>query len=61
MKYLQDLSDHYHDNIPINQTSFIELLVEIIKEYLSNADDLKSLKDHSNSSYKEIVYQNLYL
>lgn len=61
MNYLQELSDHYHDNIPINQTSFIQLLVEIIKQYLSNAEDLKSLSDHSDSAYKEIIYQNLYL
>jgi hypothetical protein len=61
MNYLQELSDHYHDNIPINQTSFIQLLVEIIKQYLSDAEDLKSLSDHSDSAYKEIIYQNLYL
>ena len=59
--YLQELSDHYHDNIPINQASFIQLLVEIIKEYLSNASDINSLTDHSDSSYKEIIYKNLYL
>ena len=32
--YLQDLSDHYHDNIPISQETFINLLIEIIKDYL---------------------------
>ena len=61
MKYLQELSDNYHDNIPINQTSFVQLLIEIIKQYLSNAKDLESLDDHSDSAYKQIIYENLYL
>lgn len=61
IQYLQELSDHYHDNIPINQTSFVQLLVEIIKEYLSNASDIDSLTDHSDSAYKQIIYENLYL
>lgn len=61
IQYLQDLSDHYHDNVPINQASFIELLIEIIKEYLSNASDINSLTDHSDSAYKQIIYENLYL
>ena len=61
IQYLQDLSDHYHDNLPINQASFVELLIEIIKEYLSNANDANSLADHSDSVYKQIIYQNLYL
>ena len=61
IQYLQELSDHYHDNIPINQTSFIQLLVEIIKQYLSDASDVNSLPDHSDSAYKQIIYENLYL
>lgn len=61
IQYLQELSDHYHDNIPINQASFVQLLVEIIKEYLSNASDANSLTDHSDSVYKQIIYENLYL
>ena len=61
IQYLQDLSDHYHDDVPINQASFIELLIEIIKEYLSNASDINSLTDHSDSAYKQIIYENLYL
>lgn len=61
IKYLQELSDHYHDNIPINQASFVQLLVEIIKNYLSDADDINSLTDKSDSTYKEIIYENLYL
>lgn len=61
--YLQDLSNHYHDNIPINQNSFILLLVEIIKEYLSNRPDSDpqnfswNLEEH----YKKIIYKSLYL
>ena len=61
IKFLQELSDHYHDNIPINQASFVQLLVEIIKEYLSNASDTDSLTDHSDSTYRQIIYENLYL
>lgn len=61
IQYLQELSDHYHDNIPINQNSFVQLLVEIIKEYLSDADDISSLTEHSDSAYKEIIYKNLSL
>ena len=61
IQYLQELSDHYHDNIPINQASFVQLLIEIIKEYLSDANDINSLKDHSDSTYKQIIYENLYL
>ena len=61
IQYLQELSDHYHDNIPINQASFVQLLIEIIKEYLSNASDINSLSDHSDSAYKQIIYENLYL
>lgn len=60
INYLQDLSDHYHDNIPVNQTSFIQLIVEIVKEFLSNAPD----SPHSNKDedwYKNIVYEKLYL
>jgi len=61
IQYLQELSDHYHDNIPINQASFIQLLVEIIKEYLSDANDISSLTDHSDSAYKEMIYEKLNL
>ena len=34
---------------------------EIIKEYLSDASDINSLTDHSDSAYKQILYENLYL
>jgi len=61
IQYLQELSDHYHDNIPINQPSFVQLLIEIIKEYLSDATDINSLTDHSDSAYKQIIYENLYI
>lgn len=51
ISYLQDLSDNYHDNIPINQNSFIELLSEIIKEYLLN-----SLNENTaESEIKQII------
>jgi len=61
IQYLQDLSDHYHDNIPIDQTSFVKLLVEIIKQYLSDAEDINTLTDKSDNAYKEIIYNNLFL
>lgn len=62
MNYLQDLSNHYHDNIPINQNSFIQLLIEIFKEYLQNSPDNPSITNWWNieDSYKEIIYNNLY-
>ena len=59
--YLQDLSDHYHDNIPINQSSFIQLLIEIIKQYLSKSLDKKSLWNNPEETYKQIIYEKLYL
>ena len=61
IQYLQDLSDHYHDNIPISETSFVELLIEIIKEYLSDASDINTLTNKSDSAYKEMIYEKLYL
>lgn len=55
ISYLQDLSDNYHDNIPINQNSFIELLSEIIKEYLLN-----SLNENTaESEIKQIISEKL--
>ncbi len=57
IQYLQDLSDHYHDNIPISQESFITLLVEIIKEYISN----NSLSTSSHEEdYKQMIYEKIY-
>ena len=57
IQYLQDLSDHYHDNIPISQESFITLLVEIIKEYISN----NSLSTTSHEEdYKQMIYEKIY-
>ena len=52
--YLQDLSDHYHDNIPVNQNSFTQLLVEIMKSYLQTED--KSEKQN----YLQIIHEKLY-
>jgi len=59
--YLQDLSDHYHDNIPIDQANFIQLLIEIIKQYLSKSLDKKSLWNNPEETYKQIIYEKLYL
>lgn len=58
--YLQDLSDHYHDNIPINQDSFIQLLVEIFKEFLPNNSN-SELWENIDKEYKEIIREKLYL
>jgi len=58
--FLQDLSDHYHDNIPINQTSFINLLVEIFKEFLPSNLDLDRIWD-VDSEYRDIIQKKLYL
>ena len=58
--YLQDLSDHYHDNIPISQDSFIGLLIEIFKEYLPNNSN-SELWENIDKEYKEIICEKLYL
>ena len=61
VKYLQKLSEHYHDNIPLNQSHFISLLVEIIQEYLSEATDTPTLQTGEEKSevYKNLTYQYL--
>ncbi len=43
IKYLQELSDNYHDNIPIDQNNFITLLIEILKEFLPSNFDLDAI------------------
>lgn len=53
INYLQDLSDNYHDNIPIDQKSFIQLLTEILNEFLHN-------EKISSSEYKENIIKRLY-
>ena len=58
--YLQDLSDNYHDNIPINQNSFIQLLIEIFKEYIPNNSN-SELWENIDKEYKEIIEEKLYL
>ena len=58
--FLQDLSDHYHDNIPIDQTSFIKLLIEIFKEYLPFNLGLDTIWEIDNE-YKKIIMKKLYL
>jgi hypothetical protein len=60
LKFLQDLSDHYHDNVPINQKNFIELLIEILKEYLPSNLDMDAIWD-VNHEYKKIIEEKLYL
>ncbi|MDR2190073.1 MAG: hypothetical protein LBP53_02565 [Candidatus Peribacteria bacterium] len=59
VKYLQELSNHYHDNIPINQSNFITLLVEIIKEYLSKASDVPPLAENETTEAKDEAFKNL--
>ena len=60
ISYLQDLSDKHHDNIPINQDSFIQLLIEILKEFLPNNSN-SELWENIDKEYKEIIYKKLYL
>jgi len=60
IKYLQDLSDNYHDNIPINQASFVDLLVEILKEFLPSSAN-SELWDNIDKEYKNIIHEQLYL
>jgi len=59
--YLQSLSDHYHDNVPINQSHFITLLVEIIKQYLRKAPDVPALQKggDEDETLKNLTYQYL--
>jgi hypothetical protein len=61
VQYLQELSNHYHDNIPINQGNFITLLIEIIKQYLSRASDVPALKEGEldEEAFKNLTYQYL--
>ncbi|MDR0369331.1 MAG: hypothetical protein LBH96_02040 [Candidatus Peribacteria bacterium] len=61
VNYLQELSNHYHDNIPINQSHFITLLAHIIQEFLPHASDAPQLKEGENKeeSYKNLTYQYL--
>ncbi len=60
IKYLQELSDNYHDNIPINQNSLVNLLVEIFKEFLSSNSE-QNFQWNINQEYKKIIEENLYL
>ena len=60
IKYLQDLSDNYHDNVPIDQNSVVNLLVEILKEFLPSNLDMDSLWD-IDKEYRKIVEEKLYL
>lgn len=45
MHYLGQLSTKYHDNIPVNQPRFIDLLVLIVREYLRNVEDFPVLSE----------------
>ena len=60
LKYLQELSDNYHDNIPVDQNNFVNLLVEILKEFLPSNFDLDSIWN-VDKEYKKIIEEKLYL
>lgn len=47
MKYIRDLSKKHHDNIPIDKSSLLNLLYNIIKEF--------KLSNSSNSDEKQIT------
>ncbi len=57
--FLQDLSDHYHDNIPIDQNSFVNLLVEMLKEFLPSNMDMDAVWNIDNE-YKKIIKEGLF-
>jgi len=61
VSYLQELSNHYHDNVPINQSHFVTLLAYIIQEYLSQAPDAPQLGEGEklDESYRNLTYQYL--
>ena len=52
IKYLQELSDNYHDNIPIDQNSFVNLLVEILKEFLPSNFDMDAIWNVDQEDYR---------
>lgn len=58
--FLQDLSDHYHDNIPVDQWNFVNLLVEILKEFLPSNMDMDAIWD-VDYEYKKLIQQGLLL
>lgn len=58
--FLQDLSNHYHDNIPIDQNSFIKLLIEIFKEFLFAHSDA-NIPLETDHEYEKIIREKLYL
>ena len=60
IKYLQELSDNYHDNIPIDQKSFVNLLVEILKEFLPSNFDMDAIWN-VDQEYRKIIEEKLYL
>ena len=60
ISFLQDLSDHYHDNIPINQNKFIQLLIEIFKEFLPSNPEMDTIWN-VNYEYEKIIREKLYL
>ena len=57
--FLQDLSDHYHDNIPIDQNSLVNLLVEMLKEFLPSNMDMDAVWNIDNE-YKKIIKEGLF-
>ena len=57
--FLQDLSDHYHDNIPIDQNNFINLLVEMLKEFLPSNIDMDAVWNIDNE-YRKVIKESLF-
>jgi hypothetical protein len=56
--FLQDLSDHYHDNIPVDHENFLNLLVEILKEFLPSNMDMDAIWD-VDYEYRKLIHQGL--
>ena len=61
LKYLQSISNKYHDNIPLKQDHLIHLLFLIFQKYLFNCNDAPKLKEWDNPelSYKNLITQYL--
>jgi len=61
LKYLQAISNKYHDNIPLKQDHLIHLLFLIFQKYLFNCNDAPKLKEWENPelSYKNVIKQYL--
>ena len=59
VNYLEQLSATYHDNIPINQSAFVELVVLIIQYFILNEKG-KPTEKYTPEELKATVLNYLY-